>query len=72
MDDDQEAKRRRRMVFIASGAMDMLIGGAMVLLWLLRSDLAGFRMPALGALIGAAMLVVGMAVLIYNLTRLGE
>ena len=74
MEDGPDFSNRRRWVFIASGLMDMLLGGALVSLGLgiLPAGLVSFRLPPLATLLGAVLLVAGMAVVIYNLTRLGE
>ena len=75
MDEDQNSQRARRMAFVISGVTDTIIGAVIVLigLGLLPVDAGEYGLPTgLVIAVGGIMLVSGMAIAIYNFSRLGE
>jgi hypothetical protein len=72
---NQNPERTRRLVFVISGVTDTVIGAVIVMmaLGLLPVDVGEYGLPTWAPLaIGGIMLVSGMAIAIYHLTRLGE
>jgi hypothetical protein len=75
MDEDQNSRRNRRLAFVISGAMDTIIGAAIVLIGLgvLPVNPGEYGLPTgLVIAIGGIMLISGMAMAVYHFTRLGE
>jgi hypothetical protein len=75
MDENQNSQRNRRLVFVISGVMDVIVGAGIVMagLGLLPVNAGEYGLPiGLVLVIGGVMLVSGMAIAIYHFTRLGE
>ena len=83
MDENQSSQRTRRLAFVISGVMDTIVGAVIVMIGLgaraepgrnvLPVDAGQYGLPTgLVIAIGGVMLVSGMAIAIYHVSRLGE
>lgn len=75
MDNHNPSRRNKRLVFMISGGLDALIGGALLLIGfgLLPVDVSNFGMENWHVnLIGAVMFLLGAGTFAYNLSRLEE
>jgi ABC-type branched-subunit amino acid transport system permease subunit len=75
MSDNNSINRNKRLAFILSGAMDILIGGVILLIGfgLIPFDITAYGFERWHAiLIGGVLFIVGVVVGSYNLSRLNE
>jgi hypothetical protein len=72
MNEDTPNPGSRRLVFLLSGLIDMILGAGLLLAWvgILPVDLSAFNLPHwLVGGVGVAFFLSGTAVFVYQLTK---
>jgi hypothetical protein len=72
---EKSSSRARTLVFLFSGLLDTFFGSLLLLTWLkiLLFDLTGLGVPhAWIGLLGALLVVSGVVVIVYQITKLKE